>query len=851
VTNSGSGSGGNGGWFGADGSTGSNLTLANCPSCIDTAGRGGTNLSSLTGGIDAATIFMGGAGQPGGGGHSGPGAGGGGGGGDGGQAGTAGGSGGSGGAGGGGGTGGGAIIFLADSLTIPAADTVFKASGGNASLGNSGGMGGKGGNGGLGGINCDGGGGGTGANGGNGGNGGGGGGGGAIYGALYYPCSNFGTGTVQSNGGLGAGGGNGGVGGNGGTNGGPSVNCTGTTVVIPPNGNNGQAGIAGTNGNDGGAGSGSGGTGTSVMDCSLVSPISGYQLNQTGACGDGIGYNSSPAGLQLSGGSGFYNVDAESAGTMCDGFGDIDYIYNIYVTDGNGCTATLEGRWIIADGYSIATELSQTNTTCPNIADGTFSLAMYIQGAFFCNPGWDINIQGPNGYTSTFSSDDGPSDYITLSGLAAGAYTYYGDNGGLCGGQFNGNFTIGSNNTPVTGNEYKMICNGGSFLWNSTTYSQSGTYNYTFPGGSVSGCDSIAVLHLNISQQSFTTISRYICAGYSVQIGINSYDSAGIYVDTLTSFSGCDSIVTLNLSIYHAVPSSNLYDTLVTGDTLYLSGHNYTQSGVYTDTLNSISGCDSIVTLYLLVENSATFTNLFDTICQGFSVDLDGHNYSVSGTYLDTISGTLADTVITLHLTVNQAMLTNIYDTICQGSSVIAGGHTYTQPGTYVDTLVSLFGCDSVRALHLTVLPLDSPSIYITVGHGPVAGSMQTDTFRAIYTACSNAVFSWYSNSSPLAVHDSILIQSQPISLQDTISCRIDCSPVSGECAVASYVYSNSIDPNGIKQIQGDGGIMLYPNPNNGSFILESTGYQGSTYIVYDMLGSRPLKSHFWFKSLI
>lgn len=64
---------------------------------------------------------------------------------------------------------------------------------------------------------------------------------------------------------------------------------------------------------------------------------------------------------------------------------------------------------------------------------------------------------------------------------------------------------------------------------------------------------------------------------------------------------------------------------------------------------------------------------------------------------------------MTLNLVYNQALLSNINDTIQPGSSVTVGTHTYTQPGIYVDTLRTAAGCDSIVALHLTVVTGISP----------------------------------------------------------------------------------------------------------------------------------------------
>ena len=61
----------------------------------------------------------------------------------------------------------------------------------------------------------------------------------------------------------------------------------------------------------------------------------------------------------------------------------------------------------------------------------------------------------------------------------------------------------------------------------------------------------------------------------------------------------------------------------------------YIQQGIYTDTLSTINGCDSIVTMNIVINN----TNFgFDTLTGYDSLSWNGNNYDSSGTYIDTLS---------------------------------------------------------------------------------------------------------------------------------------------------------------------------------------------------------------------
>ena len=86
----------------------------------------------------------------------------------------------------------------------------------------------------------------------------------------------------------------------------------------------------------------------------------------------------------------------------------------------------------------------------------------------------------------------------------------------------------------------------------------------------------------------------------------NTYTSSGIYKDTLQTTAGCDSIVTLNLTINNAVVGDTTNTTVC--DSLVWNGSSYSSTGLYNDALQTISGCDSIITLNLTVSSSETAT---------------------------------------------------------------------------------------------------------------------------------------------------------------------------------------------------------------------------------------------------
>ena len=154
------------------------------------------------------------------------------------------------------------------------------------------------------------------------------------------------------------------------------------------------------------------------------------------------------------------------------------------------------------------------------------------------------------------------------------------------------------------------ICAGESYRFNARTLTATGTYIDTLT--TLFGCDSIVTLKLHVRDEIRTPLYKKLCYGDSLLFGGKYRTQSGTYIDTLTAISGCDSIVTLNLQIRSEIRSI-LYKELCHGDSLLFAGHFRTQSGTYNDTLKAVSGCDSIVTLELTVRHCEQVTAGNDT----------------------------------------------------------------------------------------------------------------------------------------------------------------------------------------------------------------------------------------------
>ena len=214
-----------------------------------------------------------------------------------------------------------------------------------------------------------------------------------------------------------------------------------------------------------------------------------------------------------------------------------------------------------------------------------------------------------------------------------------------------------------------------------------------------------------------TTIDVQECEGNTFsEFGFN-VDTTGVYYQFLQTLNGCDSIVTLNL-VVNPVASTNLTDTICSGSTYTDNGFNVSEAGTHTLHLQTIHGCDSIVTLNLVV-NPVASTNLTDTICSGSTYTDNGFNVSEAGTHtlhLQTIHG--CDSIVTLNLVVNPVKDTNLSATICERTLYMENGFEVGTAGTHILNLQTYLGCDSIVTLNLAVNPVYDETINAAICEG-------------------------------------------------------------------------------------------------------------------------------------
>lgn len=163
--------------------------------------------------------------------------------------------------------------------------------------------------------------------------------------------------------------------------------------------------------------------------------------------------------------------------------------------------------------------------------------------------------------------------------------------------------TIGCSG-PVMGMDTHVACESYTWIDGNTYTVSTNSPTYTITGGAANGCDSIVTLNLTILAPGTSTDIKTACSFYTWIDG-NTY-SASTNAPTYTiaggASNGCDSIINLDLTIN---APANGTDTQAACDSfLWTDGNIYTtdnNTATHTITNGAVNGCDSIVTLNLTI----------------------------------------------------------------------------------------------------------------------------------------------------------------------------------------------------------------------------------------------------------
>jgi uncharacterized protein (TIGR02145 family) len=189
-------------------------------------------------------------------------------------------------------------------------------------------------------------------------------------------------------------------------------------------------------------------------------------------------------------------------------------------------------------------------------------------------------------------------------------------------------------NNPSTAAISASICQGQTYAFGSQNLTAAGTYNRTVTAAN--GCDSVITLTLTVRLNSTSVISASICQGQTYAFGSQNLTAAGTYNRIVTAANGCDSVITLTLTVrLNATASVTLTAPAA------VCGQTYTTPGTYTKICigEAANGCDSIVTLTVVPAGPSIVTSIGAVSgCIGDTVSVPVNINMASGVSIAAIS---------------------------------------------------------------------------------------------------------------------------------------------------------------------------------------------------------------------
>jgi hypothetical protein len=202
----------------------------------------------------------------------------------------------------------------------------------------------------------------------------------------------------------------------------------------------------------------------------------------------------------------------------------------------------------------------------------------------------------------------------------------------------------GPDQTVCEGSTITLSGSGGiNYQWNNNVnngvpFTPISTHDYVLTGEDVNGCLGIDTVTVEVLSNSTSSEIVTECNSYTWNTNGQTYTQSGQYTSVLINQFGCDSIVTLNLTINS---SSSSIQTVTSLDSYTWSVNNqtYTQTGTYTALIQNASGCDSSISLVLtlqftkLDENTTSCNALYpNPTCNSFTLSTNNMikmNYSL------------------------------------------------------------------------------------------------------------------------------------------------------------------------------------------------------------------------------
>ena len=276
------------------------------------------------------------------------------------------------------------------------------------------------------------------------------------------------------------------------------------------------------------------------------------------------------------------------------------------------------------------------------------------------------------------------------------------------------------------------ICDNHSYPFYDSLYSIEGTYYHATPNPGI--CDSMHVLQLQTRATNGSDTIAIVCDSLRWRNILFTADSIHTTPPVGLNALGCDSTVTLDLTVYYS-DTAEVHDTIVQNTLPYSAAGtainltDLTASGPHLATgqwqlhTSTVHSCDSTLHLHLNVWLNRD-TIIDTSICRNrLPLTYNGNAYSPSEPYsshIDTIPTSMgADSVITLNITVYDNPTAAYADTVVENDLPhIFRGISFNMP---IDTSLVLLGsgiaCDTLTTYSMHVWFNHDTTLYRSICH--------------------------------------------------------------------------------------------------------------------------------------
>ncbi len=229
------------------------------------------------------------------------------------------------------------------------------------------------------------------------------------------------------------------------------------------------------------------------------------------------------------------------------------------------------------------------------------------------------------------------------------------------------------------------------------------TTTYTLVAEWEEGCISTDTIRIAVGQASEQEEIVRICPGDSVLIFGEMQTDSGLYTETFQSLANCDSTVNIRLEWFETATSEETI-RICAGETAEIFGVLRAEAGQYTQQFATTEACDSLHTIILEVADTVATAEQY-TICSGQFASIFGEQVNEPGIYTKVFTGQAGcDSTHTITLSLVDTIRTSEVLPICAGETVQVFGETVSISGSYQEHFLAANGCDSLHQIEVVVL---------------------------------------------------------------------------------------------------------------------------------------------------